>query len=294
MENQKPIYSTRGPVKNIETVATYETATPWKSSSTSFYYTNFDYPFLHTHEYWELFIITEGAIVHSINGHSSIMQKGSACLIRPQDRHKLTFYQSKAGQMITFILKPEYMRSLLSFYDLGELDAQADLSFSLSPLQLSNIVSSTLVIQSMSLDNLRDKETRCRLLFSELMTIFINQRIAKLKNVPDCVVKILETLSNPLSRNVNIKSDLAKTTNYSYSNILRIFKEYTGYTILQYVQITKINYATELLKNSDMRIIEIAETIGYDSIANFNKLFKRIVGMTPSQYRKKSQIRRTE
>ncbi len=293
MEERKPIYSTRAPAKDIEAVASYETATPWKASNISFYYTNFDYPFLHTHRHWELFIITEGACVHHLNGRAYVMQKGSACLIRPQDRHKLNAYQNKTVQTITFIIKPEYMQALLRFYDLGELTAE-DLSFTLSPIQLNNLMRNTLVIQSMSLSDLKDKEMRCRLLFSELISDLINQRMIKLKKMPDCVVQILEMLSNPLLREVSIKNDLAKTTNYSYSNVLRIFKKYTGYTILQYVQTVKINYATELLKNSDMRIIEIAETIGYDSIANFNKLFKRNVGMTPTEYRRKYKFNQSD
>lgn len=287
MENQQPIYSTRAPIDEIETVAEYETATPWKSSQISFYYTNFDYPFLHTHRYWELLIITDGTVTHRLNGRPFIMQKGDACLVRPQDRHKLNAYKSNSVQTITFIIKPECMQALLIFFDLDELSLQGDLSFTLSPIKLNSLMRGTLVIQSMAFSDLKDKETRCRLLFTELFSALVNQKIVKLKKMPDCVIQVLETLSNPLLREVSIKENLVKSTNYSYSNLLRIFKKYTGYTITQYIQTTKINYATELLKNSEMRIIEIAETIGYDSIANFNKIFKRHVGLTPTEFRKK-------
>lgn len=287
MDEQKPIYSERAPVKNIETVAVYETATPWKGSNVSFYYANFDYPFLHTHEYWELFIVSDGTTVHHLNDKPAVMQKGSACLIRPQDKHKLVCYPNQSVQTITFMIKPAYMQALLAFYDLDELNFQSDLSFTLNPIQLNSIMQNTLVIQSMVFSDLKEKETRCRLLFAELISILINQKIVKLKKMPACVIQLLETLSNPLLREVSIKKDLASIANYSYSNVLRIFKKYTGYTISQYVQTTKINYAMELLKNSDMRIIEIAETIGYDSIANFNRLFKRNTGLTPTEFRKK-------
>ncbi len=287
MEQQRPIYSLRAPANNIETVAVYETATPWKGSNVSFYYTNFDYPFLHTHEYYELVIVSEGAVVHHLNDAQTVMQKGAACLIRPQDKHKLVAYQNQSVQTITFMVKPAYMQALLAFYELEELNSHSDLSFTLNPIQLNSMVQNTLVIQSMVFSDLKEKETRCRLLFAELISILINQKIVKLKKMPECVIQLLETLSNPLLREVSIKKDLASTANYSYSNVLRIFKKYTGYTISQYIQTTKINYAMELLKNSDMRIIEIAETIGYDSIANFNRLFKRNTGLTPTEFRKK-------
>lgn len=290
MENLQPIYSKRAPISKTEAVAVYETATPWKSSNISFYYTNFDYPFLHTHVYWELFVVTDGTITHHLNGTPTVMPTGSACLIRPQDRHKINAYQSKSLQTVTFMIKSEYMASLLQFYDLDLLNSKTDLSFNLNSIQLQNILHGTLMLQSLSQSDLAERETRCRLLFSELISLLIEQKIVKSKKVPDCVIQLLETLSNPLIREVSIKTDLADISNYSYSNMLRLFKKHTGYTISQYIQITKINYAIDLLKNSDMRIIEIAETIGYDSIANFNRLFKRNTGMPPTEYRKKYRM----
>ena len=75
--------------------ATIEQSSPfWGAESDmdiAFNWLNVDYPAYHTHDHWELLIIVSGEICHNINGQKSVMGRGDACLIRPQDSHSLTF-----------------------------------------------------------------------------------------------------------------------------------------------------------------------------------------------------------
>jgi AraC-like DNA-binding protein len=64
------------------------------------------------------------------------------------------------------------------------------------------------------------------------------------------------------------------------------FKRVAGHCFVDFVNQLRINKASELLAQSDLPITEICFDVGYNSIANFNRRFLEIKGMTPSEYRK--------
>lgn len=289
MANQ-PIYSIPDSPSQVEKTSTYEKTTPWKNSNISFLWTNFDYPFLHNHEHWELFIIYEGTITHYINGKFKKMYQGEACIIRPSDKHKLTAFQHSTVKTLNFVFKKELFESLCSFYNIDLINKKElpDLSFKPSASRLHELSTETILIQSSKSSSLKEKETRCKILLNQLIGDFLNQKMLASKSLPPWIEQMLLTLSDPLISETSIKKELSATTNYSYSNMIRLFKKYTGYTIIEYIQIKKIDYATDLLLHSDKRIIEITSLLGYDSVSHFNRLFKRYTGVTPTEFRKKS------
>ncbi len=74
----------------------------------------------------------------------------------------------------------------------------------------------------------------------------------------------------------------------SPSYLSRLFKKETGKTFIDYLKEYRLKKACDLLKHTNMRITEIAKTVGYDSYSYFNTLFSRFYGLTPAQYRERS------
>lgn len=70
----------------------------------------------------------------------------------------------------------------------------------------------------------------------------------------------------------------------------RRFRAATGYAPLAYVQALRIEEAKQMLETSDRPIEEIAWQVGYEDTASFRRLFRRLVGMIPSDYRRKFQV----
>lgn len=66
----------------------------------------------------------------------------------------------------------------------------------------------------------------------------------------------------------------------------KLFRSKLGITIGEYCTIAKIQYAKKMLQDSNMKIYEISEFLGYSTVDYFSKLFKNNVGLTPMQYRK--------
>ena len=95
----------------------------------------------------------------------------------------------------------------------------------------------------------------------------------------------MRQLNNPsLTKEEHIEAE--KALPYSYSQLTRIFKKHFGCTITQYVNKIKMNYAKDLLGNTDIPISRITEELQFLSDAHFFTFFKKTFGCTPSEYRK--------
>ena len=78
---------------------------------------------------------------------------------------------------------------------------------------------------------------------------------------------------------------LAAHTSYHYVYLSRYFKRCVGMSFTEYVNRYRINEAGYLLKNTEATVISIALDCGFDSLRSFNRNFKRVMGMTPVEYR---------
>lgn len=80
--------------------------------------------------------------------------------------------------------------------------------------------------------------------------------------------------------------EVAKTVNYSPYHFIRIFKDVTGKTPHEYLVDIKIQKAISKLKNSKDTITEICFSCGFNNLNHFSSLFRKKVGISPSEYRK--------
>lgn len=78
---------------------------------------------------------------------------------------------------------------------------------------------------------------------------------------------------------------VAKIVNMSASYFSEKFKEATGLTFVEYVARTRVEKARNLLENPHKRISEIAFEVGFQSLSQFNRAFKRFIGQSPSDWR---------
>ncbi|GIP38689.1 hypothetical protein J31TS4_19690 [Paenibacillus sp. J31TS4] len=93
--------------------------------------------------------------------------------------------------------------------------------------------------------------------------------------------------------NRNFGSDLsldalADKLNITGAYLSTYYKEKTGVNVSDYVNTVRMNKAMELLRDTDLKVQDIAQLIGYYSIASFNRMFKKHTGFTPGEYRRAS------
>ena len=85
---------------------------------------------------------------------------------------------------------------------------------------------------------------------------------------------------------INNLSDLSDKFSYNYSYLSDLFKNHTGNTITNYYQTRRLEAAKLLIKEGNLKIINIAEMLNYSSLYAFSKAFKKKYGVSPKQYTK--------
>lgn len=80
--------------------------------------------------------------------------------------------------------------------------------------------------------------------------------------------------------------EIASVANMAITTFCNFFKEHYRVTFVEYLNSVRIGYACKLLNEDDQSIMEIAYSCGFNSLANFNKQFRKIKGMSPREFRK--------
>ncbi len=80
---------------------------------------------------------------------------------------------------------------------------------------------------------------------------------------------------------------IADKTGFSKYHFTRLFKEFTGMTFHQYLTKQRLQKSESLLMDTDLSILEVAMTSGFNSISSFNRAFKLNKGFSASEFRKK-------
>lgn len=106
---------------------------------------------------------------------------------------------------------------------------------------------------------------------------------AELDQVDRIVNRLTADMARPLAA-----AELAAELGMSESRFSRFFKRATGNTFPDFVNRIRINRACQLLMDTDRQITAICFEVGFNNVANFNRRFLDIKGMTPSEYRRQA------
>jgi AraC-like DNA-binding protein/ligand-binding sensor protein len=130
-------------------------------------------------------------------------------------------------------------------------------------------------------------ESTLRLLeiFAQHLSLVANQLIIQRRqSEPSSIARarqfILENRGEELSL-----ATVAKAANMSSYYFCKTFKKATGLNFTDYLARVRIEKAKELLLNPNARVSEIVFEVGFQSITHFNRIFKRHVGKSPTEYR---------
>lgn len=113
----------------------------------------------------------------------------------------------------------------------------------------------------------------------ELLDDKRKQQIDKIKTI------IIEHIHYQEDEKFPFPEVLAKALNKEYSVISKLFSETEGITIEQYIILQKTEKVKELLAYKEMNLNEISFKLGYSSAAHLSAQFKKVTGLTPSQFK---------
>ena len=126
---------------------------------------------------------------------------------------------------------------------------------------------------------------RLLMFFAEQLSVLINQIMLEKENAePLMVRKAREYITKNRRESLSL-TDVAKASGASVFHFCKVFKKTTGLTFTDYVARVRLEDAKAELLNPNRRISEIAYDVGFQSLTQFNRVFKRIFGQSPTQFR---------
>ncbi|MBP1965516.1 response regulator [Paenibacillus aceris] len=102
--------------------------------------------------------------------------------------------------------------------------------------------------------------------------------------VNSIMMSVIEQLRADLTVSISLE-DMAAKVGYSIPYLSSLFKKTTGQTYTQYMMTMRVQAAKRLLLTTDLRTFQVAEQVGMENYRHFNKIFKRMVGMSPKEFK---------
>ena len=96
---------------------------------------------------------------------------------------------------------------------------------------------------------------------------------------------IIEQVQNSETQNLNLSELISSKFNKEYSQLSKLFSATTGMTIEHFAILQKIEKVKELLIYDELNLKEIAYQLGYSSSAHLSAQFKKVSGLTPSEFK---------
>lgn len=150
-------------------------------------------------------------------------------------------------------------------------------------------------------ENLSGTEYRLRVysLLYQLIDIFINDipedeeqkqktQVLQNKKIFGKIEKLFVYVHDNYDKNLTLE-EISTTFHYSSNYFTKLWKKYIGVSFHKYLNDYRITRAMALLKESDLLVADIAYKMGFQSIKSFNRVFKSVTGMTPTEYKKSNR-----
>jgi AraC family transcriptional regulator len=126
----------------------------------------------------------------------------------------------------------------------------------------------------------------------QLLSHFLTTEHVRLKEnsaIPSKILEAVNYIQTNLQQNLTV-AHLAARANLNPDYFSRIFQAHTGERPLVYLQFKRIERAQFLIITTDLPLSEVAAETGFESISYFSRIFKRLTGQTPGQYRVSHKI----
>ncbi len=130
-----------------------------------------------------------------------------------------------------------------------------------------------------------DSAVKLLTIFAQHLSMVSNQVIVHQKNAePPVITRAKEYIQAHEADELSL-GEVAKAVNTSSFYFCKLFKKVTGLNFTHYVSRVRVEKAKNLLLNPNLRVSEIAFEVGFQSLTHFNRVFKKIIGQSPTEYR---------
>lgn len=250
---------------------------------------------IHTHNYYEIFLVVSNNLKHLINGTTQNLSKNTLTFIRKNDEHMFFGENRDSISFINFAFTEETLNMLFSY--LGDSFCSQQLLSSKMPpsVQLSEQNSNWIWKQLETLNTIpigdrQKKKYMSRILLFKIFTKFFScysdmYLINSNQNVPEWLEKLDYEMNK--FENFSQGSDrMVELSGKSRAYLSRTVKKYYDKTISEYINEIRLNYLANTLITTDIPISQLCYESGFENISWAYTLFKKKYGMPPLVFKK--------
>lgn len=245
---------------------------------------------VHKHQFYEIFYILEGSIVHVLNGEARTLQAGDMVFLNLDDIHYFLREEGNTCKHRDIIIHTKFFDELSSF--LGEEFKTAYCTnlfpkvLTLSLEQMENYehrITNAILTSSMRSEyQLSSTRALCISLLNHLVEERIRHNDAY---YPMWFRELLGRFHMNEFLRVGL-DDILEPFHFNKSYLCRRFRQYTGCTMTEYLNQIRLRQAAFQLQYTDNTILSVCNNVGFSSVSYFNKLFKATYGVSPKNFRK--------
>lgn len=249
-----------------------------RSIDKNYIYTQFDNNLTfvsHVHSSYEFITVFEGELECTVYHESVLLKPGKAILIMPNTVH--SYRTADSSKSFLCVFSSDYVTD---FYSDSKVGGRGGGVYALFDFRDKGEIAL-----------LTDKSTNKYMLHSVLYG-FCGLALPHVvkgydKGVDsELSVKLLYYIQENCDKPISLKS-IASEIGYNYTYLSNVFNKIFGCGFSKFVNMFRVENAAELLRTTDMSMVQISNSCGFESIRSFNDRFKLEYGVTPSDYRAK-------
>ena len=242
---------------------------------------------LHTHGYFEFFLVTGGVCIHRVNGHDTCIHEGDLVFVRPDDVHCYIPIGDNDCEFINIACAKKAVYEAMEYY--GQ-DTSDKLLLSMDPSVVQLLPGQAKAVMDgcekvKMLQFIDKKITRLsnRRLISELLSFFLISATTKKENsMPSWFSFLLIRVNRKENFTLGVQR-LIEMSEKSHGHLCRLFKTYLGMTPTKYINNLKVAYARDLMITSGFSITEAALEAGFENLSHFYHVFGELIGKSPGK-----------
>lgn len=258
----------------------------------------FTRPATHVHNYFEINFVASGNCTFFFEKESRTLKEGEFCIIAPESVHDLVIDDEETTVFTIMLRKSTFNTSFFSLLSQKDLLAyffrtilQGDshpnylLFFAKDTRWIKNIVRNAMgeCYKNDSYSNVCAINW-INLLFSALLRNYSQTVQFYNYQMGSDFSLVLQYIQHNY-RTLTLSS-LAEFFHYSEPHLCTLIKQNTGYNFTDLIKQLRLADATSYLENTNLKVSEIAERIGYNSADHFSRVFRTTYKMSPQEYRK--------
>lgn len=249
--------------------------------------------FPHNHNFFELFLVVKGTVEHWIKGEPQKLPEGSLIFIRPWDIHGFLYKNKNCRENIYINLSFTEETAQALFTYLSDDNIYNNVIHSPNPPSafLSSYSKNRLIsllddLYTIDKNDIRLQNLRVKTILSDILTQYFTYPQKNVNSdIPNWLTDLTKKMENIDNFTVGIDK-MIELSGKSREHLSRSLKKYFGITATEYINSLRINYAANLLINSNMQIVDICYNCGFQNLGYFYKIFKEKYSITPYKFKK--------